>query len=454
MAHLKDVPCAEGISAVSAALARLTVLNELVLDAPMQCLARVCDELANNNAMQAAYCYHALSAALIKKSCRRVSGDAWLDYLLSALLETPNAFSEKAACGVWDDPLSTAMRYDLTHMGTLAQLSSSTLKRWIGERFREVKNKPKQARDTISLMSNAVWTGNVPRNMPQSAPEPTAMTQFPAALHEETWLSWRYGTAELEDNYVSDGALEEIYHRLLSAQDWGVCLDDIWNFHNSYGTGAFVRYRLFSLSASGLQGMDASLLPAQDPILIYEVQQETLMHNAIRFMRGERSSHVSLSGAAGTGKTTQVYSIARELPEVRLIIADLSCVDTLIETLPVLRAQPLKFILFVDDADITSRAYRRLRSALSTQRLQNANLLLIIACENGHDSFAPLWIDLPCPQIKEFVDLVQQLLLRESLDVDFDSVRNACIDRRAAGDELTFHTAYQIVDDFLRKNIF
>ncbi len=456
MLAYKDMTCGEGIVAIHEALSRLTVLRPLLDTPPIRALGALADTLDRGDLSQAAERYHALTAALLEANCRRVSGDLFCDFLLHILLEQPNSFSQKAAAGQWEEPLSAAMRYDLTHISRLSQLNSVTLKRWIGERLRELRSKPRQNRDAISTLSSAVWSGGASRPLPRPGDTEVAPATpaLPASLDENEWLSWRYVADGLPGSYVADQALEEMYHRLLHTQDWGLLLDDIWNFHNTYGAGSsFLACRVFRLEETGaLAGLPADALPQEDAITLYDQERELIVKNVIRFMQGERAQNMLITGASGTGKTTQMLSLTRELPEVRLVLAEGVGPAAIAGVLPQLCAQPFRFLIFLDDLDLQAASFPALRATLRRGGLQPDNVLVIAAAKKGFDPFFPLTVTLKDPQIKDFIDLVQQLLLREGLDVDFESIQNACIDRAAAGQPLSFHAAYAIVDAFLENH--
>ena len=107
-----------------------------------------------------------ITAALLACGARRVSGDLWLDYLLSLVLERPHAFAVMAANGRMDEAERIAMRADLAILGELATLDGAHLYRMAAERHRELQLKPRHAKDNISLLSSAVWAGGSIRPAP------------------------------------------------------------------------------------------------------------------------------------------------------------------------------------------------------------------------------------------------------------------------------------------------
>jgi hypothetical protein len=457
---LKDMNCQEGCMTLHIALHRLTVLRDALSDPPLQSLDRLLSLLLHGDAFAAAEEYHALTTALLTGGYRRVSGDLFRDSLYWLLLERENAFSIRAARGKWDEPLASGMRADMQRLNPLFQLNSVLFKRWIGERYRDQRQKPRQQKDNISVLSTAIWGGNTSRPLPSAHPAPAApppppQEPMPQALDENELLSWRYQPDEHMESYAADSALEELYRRFDSAEDRAVLLDDLWNYHASCGTGTFVRDRLFTLGADGgLLGLPMDMLPEEDSYTFYVGQREQALHNAIRFMRGDRADNMLITGGPGAGKTTQVFSLARELPELRLISCPPGRMRELAGVLPALSRQPLKFLLFLDEFDPADPAWPQLRAALSPGGAQPRNLLLAAAARKAEEAFFPLRIHLPPPQLKEFIELVQIMLVREGRDVDFDSIQNACIDYAAAagvngGSPLSFRSAGLIAEGLL-----
>lgn len=433
------------IAAVQKALGQLTVLRPLRQQPPFAALEALLGHLSSHDLAAAAEDYHALTSALLQVQARRISGNIFRDYLLDVLLMVPNQFSIQAAQGQRDEALCIAMRYDLAHLGTLFGLNSSIIKDWIGAKPQKAAAPVKSAQDNIALMSSAAWAGSVPTSVPPAAAAPMApVINGPDTSH---WVGWRYALPEeLQDRYSADEALEEIYRRLASTDDWGMLLDDIWNFHAGYGTGSFLRHRLFAVTENGLSPLREDCLPQENPITLHQPQQEAMLRNTIRFMRGEQAQNLLLTGKYGMGKTTHVLSLVRELPEVRLVLATMSTLDQCTRALDTLCAQPLRFVVFVDDADFSQPVWQRFAAGVTTARLSGAKLLVMAAAQTGRDGLLPLHIDLEEPDMKTFIDLVQELAQQAGAQPSFQDLQNACIDSKADGEPLNYHTAYHILE--------
>lgn len=437
--------CSEGIANLTSLISRLTVLRRLQKSGAMYELCGLISALAEGNVALAQDRYHALAAELLSGGYRRISGDLWKDYLLCQLLEVPNAFSTMAAKGEKDLPVMNAMRAELSLLSALSELSSRKLKEWICERNRENRTRPRQQQDSIALMSNAAWTGGSRTSQKEFAAP--LLPNVPVILAECEWFSWEYEAVPEFGSYVSDEALEEIYHRLLHSEDWRDCLEDLWNFHASYGAGDFLEHRLFALSCGKLVPMEASLLLEEEP-LFHEEEHADLMQAVIRFMQGEQPERLLLAGGAGTGKTMSVISLARELPEVRLVLANGNSAEEIIALCDTLRSQPLRFLLLLDDEDLSSAAFARLRSGFVGGGIGGANIMCVVTAREGDDSLFTKRLELRAPSFKEFVELVQKLLSLRGIHVDYDEVQDACIDHKAAGKgELSYTAAVRVAQN-------
>lgn len=443
MVVFKDCTYPQGADALLGILLRLTVLRGLAETEPAKLLLQFLFSLDDGDISGAIGVYHRLTANLLARMDRRVSGDIWRDFILCELLEKPNAFSSLAASGGMDESVYTAMRKELTNLGTLASLDSLTLKRWAEERYRELKLKPRQAKDNISLMSSAAWGGSTPRPLP-NAKEPQQPATIRTMGAEGEWITWNYAEPVLSNQYVSDEALEEIYLRLMSKSDWGSMTDDIWNFHCAYGTGEFIRSRIFRLQSGRLVPIEESGINA-DLEELYELQRSRLLQNTISFMRSEPAYNTLIYGEADTGKTAEMLSLVRELPEVRLIITNSAKGIEIFDLLKTLSAQPLKFIVVLDDIKFDSVEFSNLKSGLCSNLALPQNVLLYATSRTSGSALFPLQLKFGYLPLKDFLALVMRLLSREHIYPDTETVRNACIDYQVeAREALCLGAAYRV----------
>ena len=447
MTDFSACSCRDGIEGTYLLLSKLTFSRDERPESPFSLLGAYMDALNCGDLLQACRCYHALTAALLSAPSRRVSGDLWLDYLLWLVVEAEHLFAVYAAQKRRDDYVVTAMHLELNTLYELSKLSDVALKRFAQERYRELKLKPRSSRDSIELMSTALWSGNAAK--PQPKEEKPAVTPASPIQMDFDWAPWHYGEMSLTGQYVSDEALEEIYIRLLNAKPWPHLIDDLWNFFAAYGCGGFLRSRAFQYERGGMFPLSENVLSPLPTARLYEQQRGVLLENTIRFMQGARCNNLVLTGASGTGKTTQVLSLPYELPEVRFIAVDAAGCLSLTPLFERLSAQPLKFLVLLDNIDFSSPCAGSLMTSLLALRAQPENVLLYATALSGAggESVFPVTVHFPYPQLKEFVELVTEILEQDNVRAPYDVVRNACIDYQVdAHDRLTYAAAVRVAE--------
>ena len=457
MFSFRECAPAEGVERIASLIPRLTILQDARECAPLARLLAAASAIHAGDTLGALSCYHALSASLLSSGARRVSGDLWLDYLLWLVIERPHAFAVMAADGRMEEAERIAMRADLAILGELATLSGAHLYRMAAERHRELQLKPRHAKDNISLMSSAVWSGGSVRPAPAAnakpQQEPEAPTPFLSSMPPESeWLPWQYGEMELRDAFVSDEALEEVYIRLLETPDWRALCDDLWNFFAAYGCAPFLKDRLFHVKQNALLPLSQHAgrycaLPFLEP------ERSALTEHAICFMRGETAEPVLLAGPAGTGKTALALSLAEELPELRIVLIPRGTPFDADALIAALAAQPLRFLLLLDDADPASGDVRTLferRSAFSFP----ANVLPVVtarAAEPDCGIVKTVWFSYP--KLAEFAEMVEALLSQRGSAVDPAAVRNACVDYQVdARERLSVAAAVRLAEELAVGN--
>ena len=379
--------------------------------------------------------YHRLTEYMLSSPARRVTGDMWRDQLLYEIIQREHPFALLAARGIRDEAQLAAMGERLAIMGELSTLTSERIARLISER-----GKSSRAGDSVAMKSTAIWSGGSISSLPRRSIEEEQAAQLPLEF-----TPWKYGEAGLTDSFVSDEALEEMYHRFLEAEDWAELTEDIWNFFASYGTGEFLRRRFFRMQGG-------VLLPLEEPEAIVplsacEEQHSRLMENTIRFMRGEKAVNMLLFGGMGTGKTAQAASLLQELPEVRMIIAPEGELGHIPDLLGRLSGQPLKFILLLDDIAADGEGIRLISSATAGFRAIPPNIL-IYATSREEGGPLPGRITFRYPALKEFTGMISEFLEAEGKYSDAQAIHNAALDYQVdARERLTVTGALMIADE-------
>lgn len=447
MRTFRDMSAEEGISYGIGLLCRATLPGQ---DPAFDALLRMFEHLLTPQLHAALRAYHDAVAALLAAEDRRVSGDLWKDHLLCLAVHKAHAFAQMAAAGGRDEALFANMREELSILGELSRLRSEDIARFTKERQQALALRPRQGKDAISVMSTAVWSGANTRPLPREEAENTSAAAPPPPLLQArfAFTPWAYGCGGLADSYAADEALEEIYLRLLSAQDWGELAEALYGLFETYGCGAFLRRRAFVLSCGRLSPLPEAALTPLIPTSLYERERVALMENTIRFMRGDYAENALLYGGSGTGKTAHVLSLLNELPEVRLVLCspEDAGIPALLETLA---AQPLRFLLLLDDIGPHSSALRALEARLCGGRALPPNVLLYATSREapGPASLFSLLLPFPYPSLSAFTSLAAELLEAEGICTSPQALRDACVDYQVdARERLTFPGARRVAE--------
>lgn len=139
---------------------------------------------------------------------------------------------------------------------------------------------------------------------------------------------------------------------------WEISKTDIQGEYNKrleklekYGYGIYAKYTSFIIR-------EAHLVPVRHPDKIsledlkdYEKERQLVLENTAALVGGRPSQNVLLSGDAGTGKSSTVKAVANHFAPMGLRLVQMT--KNQLHDLPVvmdeLSANPLKFILFIDD---------------------------------------------------------------------------------------------------------
>ncbi len=458
MRDFRECAPLEGAQRLITLTSHLTVLGEDSPRSPLELLCELAYAIAGGDGAEVYRLYHKLTGALLACPARRVSGDLFMDYLLWLAVEREHPFAKMAAAGRLYEAERLAMKSDLAALGELASLDWSNLCRMAAERVRDIRLKPRYAKDDISVMSSAAWTGSAPRLAPApgNAKPPVPSQPPPFPLPEESdWLPWKYGEGELREEYVSDEALEEVYFRLMKSPDWRSLCDDLWNLFAAYGSGAFLKARVFHYENGAL--LPRPVPAGYVPVSFHNRQRAALTDHVIRFMRGARPTPALLFGPEGSGKTAMVESLAEDLPELRLVRVGGFTQGSLAPLLERLAEQPLRFLLLLDDVALNSPASMPLLCSCTGGGLPDNVLPVATAREQSELSRFPFALRLPWPKLADFIEIVCELMQNESMNANDPyapgaggeetraRVRNAAVDYQVdAHESLTMTAALHI----------
>lgn len=435
MRDLAELNWNEGAEAVLALLPRLTVLRAMRETEPARALEACCRAVLEGDIRRAAEEIFAMTGALLSGGYRRVSGDLFKDFLLHELLLEPHPFAAMAAANRLDEALYSGLKEDMEILAALAGLDGETLYRFIQERYKELKQKLRPNRDSAARLAEAAWGGGSVR--PEPAEEPKPMPNLPAFLPGSA-PNWQYGEEELRDSYAADEALEEMYHRFLEGGlEWQTMAEDVWNFFAAYGCGIFLKHRLFVWQNGELSPIVDERTPAGPPLL--EQEYRTARSHVIEFMRDNGAEPMLILGPDGMGKTSMLFSLADELPELRFIyVPGCKRLSGLAPLFEMLKGQPLKFMAALDDPEICGLPLRAVP----------ANVLIAAAsCDPTACCGASFTkrVNLPQLRLDGFAELVQTVLDLSGAQVPRERVRSACVDHQVdSRGELTVAAAVAV----------
>lgn len=123
------------------------------------------------------------------------------------------------------------------------------------------------------------------------------------------------------------------------------------NIHR-FGYGIYAKYHMFYLNPNG------KIVPVQHPdetrlnqLIDYKREQQIIIDNTVALLEGKPAANILLTGDAGTGKSSTVKAVVNELYErgLRILEVRKEQLHQIPEILDELNANPLKFILFIDD---------------------------------------------------------------------------------------------------------
>ena len=153
------------------------------------------------------------------------------------------------------------------------------------------------------------------------------------------------------------------------------------------GSGIFARYHVFSVSPEG------QLIPVEHPdpqrlseLYGYEAEREKLLRNTRALLHGLPANNVLLYGDAGTGKSSTVKALVNEYKDegLRLIQVEKSRLRHIPALLDLLSANPLKFILFIDDLSFAAddHDYTALKTVLEGSVTARSSNTVVYATSN------------------------------------------------------------------------
>ena len=173
----------------------------------------------------------------------------------------------------------------------------------------------------------------------------------------------------------------------LAGESLAVTYRDMLRNAPCLGYGIFSQYHVFSVSPEG------TLIPIEHPdpqqlsqLYGYETERQKLLQNTRALLQGLPANTVLLYGDAGTGKSSTVKALVNEYKDqgLRLIQVEKSRLRHIPALLDSLSANPLKFILFIDDLSFAAddHDYTALKTVLEGSVAARSSNTVVYATSN------------------------------------------------------------------------
>ncbi len=128
-----------------------------------------------------------------------------------------------------------------------------------------------------------------------------------------------------------------------------ISAEAVISFSERFGSAVFAYNKAFSFESGALVPVaDYDDIRLND-LKNYSFQRRRIIDNTLCFINGKKSQNVLLYGDRGTGKSSTVKAVVNEYPELRIIQISKGSICDIYKIYDIVRGNPLKFILFIDD---------------------------------------------------------------------------------------------------------
>jgi hypothetical protein len=292
--------------------------------------------------------------------CLAASGQSWQDFLWQRLLQDDNPFSQ----WVQQQPLDTvpsslkaAAMHDLNLLQMVYNCPTAQILQWV----------------TIASQTSGSPTA---WQMPNQVPMPIAPEQW-----------------------------------------WGDQLGFFADHYHRQGAGLFGQYDAFRWQQDQLQPVSHPDGITLANLVGYDGPKTSLCQNTECLLQGLPALNVLLYGSRGSGKSSLVKALLNHYGDrgLRLIEVSLDNLTSLPTLVELLRGQPQKFIIFVDDLSFEEddERFKQLKVILEGNVVARPDNVVIYATSNRRHLIREFFGDRPAPQDAEEVqawDTVQEKL--------------------------------------------
>lgn len=169
-----------------------------------------------------------------------------------------------------------------------------------------------------------------------------------------------------------------------------------------FGSGAPALHSALTFSGGELKGIPFPATATWGELVGVEEQLKRLATNIEALLAGKEAHHTLLYGPRGSGKSTAVRGLLERYSAEGLRLVELPPSDLI--TLPrlqeALRAQPGKFVIFVDDLAFSAgeEEYKPLKSLLEGSLASRPSNLIVLATSNRRHLVMERMSDRPAPE--------------------------------------------------------
>ena len=179
------------------------------------------------------------------------------------------------------------------------------------------------------------------------------------------------------------------------------------------GYGIYAKFHVFTLAVGRLEPVRHPVPPRLSQLSGYESERGKVIANTLALLEGRPAVNALLYGDAGTGKSSTVKAIANEYAHrgLRLIEVKKNQLYQIPDLMDSLSANPLKFILFIDDLSFSSNDndFAALKAILEGSVSSHGPNLVVYATSNRRHLIKESFADREGDDL-HLADTMQELL--------------------------------------------
>lgn len=159
----------------------------------------------------------------------------------------------------------------------------------------------------------------------------------------------RIRSEDITSYLVKKFNLYELSFPAFETGDTFVSAEAVLAYAERYGSSVYAENKAFVFDGERLvPSADFDSVRLTD-LKNYNFQRSKLIDNTICFLNGCKAQNALLYGDRGTGKSSTIKAIANEYEELRIIQITKASITRIYSLYELIRGNPLKFILFIDD---------------------------------------------------------------------------------------------------------